>query len=36
MIIGEIIKNARLTKGYTQEELGEMLGVQKSAYFKFF
>ena len=31
MIIGEIIKNARLTKGYTQEELGEMLGVQKSA-----
>lgn len=31
MAIGEIIKSARLAKGYTQEELGEMLGVQKSA-----
>lgn len=31
MNIGEIIKKARIEKGYTQEELGEMVGVKKSA-----
>ena len=30
-MIGEKIKAARLAKGMTQEELGKMLGVQKSA-----
>lgn len=29
--IGSIIKKARLLKGYTQEELAEKVGVQKSA-----
>ena len=31
MEIGQKIKAARLSKGYTQEELGKMVGVQKSA-----
>ena len=35
MNIGEKIKSARLAKGYTQEELGEVLGVQKSAIAKY-
>ena len=35
MNVGEKIKNARLTKGMTQEELGEILGVQKSAIAKY-
>ena len=35
MNIGEKIKSARLAKGYTQEELGELLGVQKSAIAKY-
>lgn len=35
MNIGEKIKNARLSKGYTQEELGQMIGVQKSAIAKY-
>lgn len=34
-LIGEKIKNARLSKGYTQEELGQMIGVQKSAIAKY-
>ncbi len=29
--IGKIIKEARIKKGYTQEELAEMVGVKKSA-----
>lgn len=29
--IGKIIKEARIEKGYTQEELAEMVGVKKSA-----
>lgn len=33
--IGEKIKNARLAKGYTQEELGKLIGVQKSAVAKY-
>ena len=33
--IGEKIKNARLAKGMTQQELGELLGVQKSAIAKY-
>lgn len=33
--IGEIIKNARKSKGYTQEELGKLIGVQKSAVAKY-
>ena len=35
MNIGEIIKNARLQKGFTQEELGKLIGVQKSAVAKY-
>ena len=35
MNIGEKIKNARLQKGLTQEALGELLGVQKSAIAKY-
>ena len=31
MDIGTRIKTARIAKGYTQEELGNLLGVQKSA-----
>jgi transcriptional regulator with XRE-family HTH domain len=35
MNIGDKIKNARLRKGMTQEELGNALGVQKSAIAKY-
>ena len=35
MNIGEKIKTARLAKGYTQEELGKLIGVQKSAIAKY-
>lgn len=35
MDIGEKIKTARLAKGMTQEELGRLLGVQKSAVAKY-
>lgn len=35
MNIGNKIKNARLAKGYTQEELGKLIGVQKSAVAKY-
>lgn len=35
MEVGEIIKEARLAKGMTQEELGELVGVQKSAIAKY-
>ena len=35
MNIGEKIRNARLAKGMTQEELGQILGVQKSAIAKY-
>lgn len=35
MDIGEKIKAARLEKGMTQEALGELLGVQKSAIAKY-
>ena len=35
MNIGEKIKSARLSKGMTQQELGELLGVQKSAIAKY-
>lgn len=35
MNVGEKIKTARLAKGMTQEELGEILGVQKSAIAKY-
>lgn len=35
MNVGEKIKKARLEKGYTQEELGHMIGVQKSAVAKY-
>lgn len=35
MNIGDKIKNARLNKGMTQEELGKALGVQKSAIAKY-
>lgn len=35
MNIGDKIRNARLSKGYTQEELGNMIGVQKSAVAKY-
>jgi transcriptional regulator with XRE-family HTH domain len=31
MDVGFIIKQARISKGLSQEELGEMVGVQKSA-----
>lgn len=35
MDIGQKIKYARIKKGYTQEELGQRLGVQKSAVAKY-
>ncbi len=35
MNIGDKIRNARLEKGYTQEELGKLIGVQKSAVAKY-
>ena len=35
MEIGAKIKNARLAKGLTQEELGKLVGVQKSAIAKY-
>ena len=35
MEIGTKIKTARLAKGLTQEELGKMIGVQKSAIAKY-
>lgn len=35
MDIGEKIKSARIAKGMTQEELGKLLGVQKSAIAKY-
>ena len=35
MNVGEKIKSARLAKGMTQEELGKILGVQKSAIAKY-
>lgn len=35
MNVGEKIRQARLAKGMTQEELGEILGVQKSAVAKY-
>lgn len=35
MIIGEKIKEARLKKGLTQQELGNLVGVQKSAIAKY-
>lgn len=35
MNIGEKIKAARIAKGMTQEELGKILGVQKSAIAKY-
>ena len=35
MNIGEKIKKARIEKGYTQEELGNLIGVQKSAVAKY-
>ena len=33
--IGEIIKEARIAKGLTQQELGDIIGVQKSAIAKY-
>lgn len=33
--IGKLIKDARLAKGLTQEELGNLVGVQKSAIAKY-
>lgn len=35
MNIGKKIKNARIAKGLTQEELGNIVGVQKSAIAKY-
>ena len=35
MDIGEKIRTARISKGMTQEELGKLLGVQKSAVAKY-
>ena len=35
MNVGDKIKAARLKKGYTQEELGNLIGVQKSAVAKY-
>ena len=35
MDIGQKIKEARLTKGLTQEQLGNLVGVQKSAIAKY-
>jgi len=35
MEVGSLIKEARLAKGMTQEELGKLVGVQKSAIAKY-
>jgi transcriptional regulator with XRE-family HTH domain len=35
MEVGSLIKEARLAKGLTQEELGKIVGVQKSAIAKY-
>lgn len=35
MDIGKLIKEARIEKGLTQEQLGELVGVQKSAIAKY-
>ena len=35
MEVGTLIRNARLAKGMTQEELGKILGVQRSAIAKY-
>lgn len=35
MTIGEKIRAARIAKGMTQEELGDLLGIQKSAVAKY-
>ncbi len=35
MEVGKVIKEARIAKGLTQEELGEIVGVQKSAIAKY-
>ncbi len=35
MDIGKLIKDARIAKGLTQEELGKLVGVQKSAIAKY-
>ena len=35
MEIGQKIKEARIAKGLTQEELGTMVGLQKSAIAKY-
>lgn len=35
MDIGKIIKEARIAKGLTQEQLGDLVGVQKSAIAKY-
>lgn len=35
MDIGKMIKDARISKGLTQEELGKIVGVQKSAIAKY-
>lgn len=35
MDIGKMIKDARISKGMTQEELGKLVGVQKSAIAKY-
>lgn len=35
MEIGKLIKEARLAKGLTQEQLGDLVGVQKSAIAKY-
>lgn len=35
MEVGDLIKEARLAKGLTQEELGKLVGVQKSAIAKY-
>lgn len=33
--VGKLIRNARISKGLTQQELGDILGVQKSAIAKY-
>jgi len=35
MEVGKLIKDARIAKGLTQEELGKLVGVQKSAIAKY-
>ena len=35
MEIGKLIKDARISKGLTQEQLGNLVGVQKSAIAKY-